>query len=337
MLDELQARDIVSSGSHVAQDRHAVLLTNSGFSMRISVILPAYRAANTIGGTLESVMRQSHAASEILLVDDGSPDDILDTIAPYSTHVTVTCKPNGGAASARNHGIEMSQGDLIAFLDADDYWEPARLERSLDVFVRYPEVGFVFSGYYEETPGTGARIHRPLEGMPLDEPFQAAGRQAFDVACRVSTITVTVRRETLGSERFATDLSTAEDRDLWVRLVLAAPVYCISEPLATAVLEPNSLSRSRVDQDCQNMLRVVHRYADVLGPSGVRDWESRVYRRWAGERLSSGQPALAVKPALRRLHYQPASLEAWWVLGKSLLLSAATRGGKANDAEPGKT
>ena len=101
--------------------------------------------------------------------------------------------------------------------------------------------------------------HPSLYDRVWDRP---AGPIVFELGRRIWTSTLLVRRDALGALRFDEGLSTAEDIDLWVRLVVAAPAYLISEPLATGVQEPSSLSRG-VDpaHDCRNMLAVVRRYA----------------------------------------------------------------------------
>jgi len=93
----------------------------------VSVIIPYYRARHTIARAVESALEQTVRPHEILVVDDGSPDDAAGATKVFGSSVTLIRKPNGGAASARNLGIEHAQGEWIAFLDADDYWEPAKL------------------------------------------------------------------------------------------------------------------------------------------------------------------------------------------------------------------
>src|SRR5947209_192198 len=94
---------------------------------KVSTVIPAYNASGTILRAIESVLAQTRPPDEILVIDDGSTEDLSLTLEPFRACVTLIRKPNGGAASARNLGLDLSRGDYIAFLDADDYWEPRKL------------------------------------------------------------------------------------------------------------------------------------------------------------------------------------------------------------------
>ena len=279
----------------------------------VSVVIPAYRASRTIGRAVESLLGQGRPPDEILVVDDGSPDDLAGALAGFEGSVTLIRKPNGGAASARNLGVDRARSDLLAFLDADDYWEPTKLARQLRIFREHPEVGMVAGRFFEEEPGAPRRLRPALDESLFGRPIRAEGPAVFGVMEEVWTTAVVVRREALGGHRFVPGLEPAEDRDLWIRLIASTPVYLDPEPLATWVLEPGSLSRSSVDRDCSNMLRVVRRYRDLLGPRGVRAHESRVFRRWAAGHLGRSSPGEALAPAWDRLVRQPGSIEAWWI------------------------
>src|SRR5690242_15829202 len=115
--------------------------------LTVSVIIPAYRCATTIRRAVDSLLAQTQPPRQILVVDDSSPDDLAAALESYGPAVTHLRKPNGGAASARNYGIERATGGLVALLDADDYWEPTKLERQVEVLRRHPEVGVVASLY----------------------------------------------------------------------------------------------------------------------------------------------------------------------------------------------
>ena len=155
--------------------------------------------------------------------------------------------------------------------------------------------------------------------------MKVEGEAAFLAATRTWTGTVVVPRQLVGEDRFVCGLEPAEDRDFWVRLIAKAPMLFISDPLATAALEPGSLSRSSVRRDCENMLRVVRRHKALLGRSGTRRWEADTYRRWAAN-LVGVEPQRAVVPAFERLCRTPLSTEAWWVLGKACLRSLTCAG-----------
>ena len=291
---------------------------------RVTVIIPAYRCAKIIGCAIDSLLKQTRPPDEIIVVDDGSPDDLVDVLGRYGSAIRLLRKENGGASSARNAGIDAATGNMIAFLDSDDYWHPTKLEGQLRVFAEHPEVGLVSSRYLVKLGDGGSMEFPELSEAPWDRVLHLSGEEAFEVAMLVWTSVMMVRREVLGDHRFDSGLTTAEDRDLWATLVCRTPVYLQSEMTATLIEIPGSLSRSDVDLDCQCMLRVVRRHHTLLGSGGVRRWEALVYRRWAGTYLGQGKGHRAVMPAVKRLCYQPFSPEGWWVLAKSSFLSLGT-------------
>jgi glycosyltransferase involved in cell wall biosynthesis len=285
-------------------------------SSRVSVVIPAYRATSTICRAIDSVVSQTSPVFEIIVVDDESPDDIQAAIRKYGTAVKYFRQSNGGAASARNFGIDHCSGDIVAFLDADDYWEPEKIARQLDVFERFPDVGLVGTCSFSQTPD-GPRVPILQSNITFEQPVQCRGESAVIHAFALSTITVAVRRSALGQSRFDTTLRTAEDRDLWIRLVASTPLYFIADRLATCVWEPGSLSRANVAADYENMLRVLRRYRPLLGARGLRRWIARSYRKAAGVHLSQRNYRGAIFAAFQSLLRNPLSVSAWWILLKS--------------------
>ena len=291
----------------------------------VSVVIPAYRAAGTIRVALESVLGQTRTPNEILVVDDGSPDDLGPVLKPYGGLVTLIRKENGGAASARNLGIDRSSGDLIAFIDADDYWEPTKLERQLETFASHPAVGLAATRYFVQ-PQLSPRQVSPVgkDGF-YGREYHGFHADVLDLMEAIWTSTVVVRREALGGLRFEPGLEPAEDRDLWIRMILSRPIYLDPEPMATWMLSPGSLSGSNIDRDCSNMLRLLDRHRGLLSRRRLRAWEADTFRRWAAGHLGKGQPGAALAPALERLRRQPASLQAWWITFKCLLMPTSRR------------
>ena len=97
----------------------------------ISVIVPVYKAEAFLRGCADSILKQTFSDLELILVEDGSPDQsgaLCDAIAAEDGRVRVFHKPNGGVSSARNLGIQEAQGDFVAFCDADDSFAPNALE-----------------------------------------------------------------------------------------------------------------------------------------------------------------------------------------------------------------
>ena len=289
VVDQIEQyyRDVLAAKVGWSEDgarRHLACSGNmsatDGKRLRVSVIIPAYRAAGTIRRAVDSVFAQTYHAAEIIVVDDGSPDDLAAAVAHYGTAVTLVRQVNQGAAAARNTGIDRASGDLIAFLDADDYWEPQKLARHVELYERMPGLGLTCSRYYVKEPGATLRQSTDVS-IPLDEELRLAGGAAFQAAIYVWTGTVVVPRKMLREERFVSGYEPAEDRHLWVRLICRAPAYFLGERLATAVMEAGSLSRSSVNRDCSNMLRVVEANRDLLGWRQARKWQSHTYYRWA--------------------------------------------------------
>lgn len=117
----------------------------------ISVIVPAYNAAETIEETLRSIAAQTHSAIEVLVVDDGSTDEtaaIVQRFRQGDDRFRIITQANAGVAAARNSGAALARSDLLAFVDADDLWARDKLERQLAALeAAGPEAGLAYSWY----------------------------------------------------------------------------------------------------------------------------------------------------------------------------------------------
>jgi glycosyltransferase involved in cell wall biosynthesis len=105
----------------------------------VSVIVPAFNAAQFIGRTLDNVLKQTHSRLEVLVVDDGSSDETADIVRAFAdrdNRVRLFQQPNAGVSAARNHAMRHAKGDYIAPLDADDLWHPLKLAKQLEHFDR---------------------------------------------------------------------------------------------------------------------------------------------------------------------------------------------------------
>ncbi|PHS14111.1 MAG: hypothetical protein COA78_06115 [Blastopirellula sp.] len=250
-------------------------------TLTVSVIIPAYNAESTISRAIASVKMQTYGAHEIIVVDDGSRIPLTDLPLQLTGNTRILRKRQGGVSSARNLGISAATGDLIAFLDADDQWSRERLADAVKVFCEFPEVQLTAGRYFvHETGNYSGNIAGPVLSM-TDQTLSLKGSQAFTTAKRISTPTVTIRREALQIDRFDTTLITAEDRDLWIRILMKSQCYLISKPLVVVELRPDSLSHSNIDTDCLCMLSVIHRYSNKIGLIACMKEYSVVHYKWA--------------------------------------------------------
>ncbi|MCC0175417.1 glycosyltransferase [Waterburya agarophytonicola K14] len=113
----------------------------------VGVIIPSYNCDRYIVQAIESVLQQEGCSYEVLVIDDGSTDSTEQVLMPYRDRIRYIKQKNQGVAAARNHGIAVAQANLIAFLDADDYFAPGKLARQAEILMQRPDVGIVHSGW----------------------------------------------------------------------------------------------------------------------------------------------------------------------------------------------
>jgi glycosyltransferase involved in cell wall biosynthesis len=177
---------------------------------RISVVIPAYNAASTIGTCVESVKRQRYPDMEIIVVDDGSGDDTAE-IAQGMPGVTTIVQGNAGPAGARNKAIGIATGEWLAFLDADEEWlGEDRLSGQLDCAARN---GAVLVGA-ERRRGSERKVS--FRRLLLGNPF------------RTSTV-LALRRAVLDAGSFEEGRCYSEDYMLWLEIVARGGAACLAD------------------------------------------------------------------------------------------------------------
>jgi glycosyltransferase involved in cell wall biosynthesis len=186
-------------------------------TISVSVVIPAYQCASYIGETLDSVLAQTFAHYEIVVVNDGSPDtDELEmSLAPYASLIRYLKQPNGGPSSARNRGIREAKGRFIAFLDSDDLWLPAHLTEQMKLLERDPKLALVYSD--SVLLRGDAPIARSFELNPqgLHVTFEALVAET----CTIGTSTVVASKQAiLDAGGFDEERRRSEDFDLWLRM-----------------------------------------------------------------------------------------------------------------------
>jgi GT2 family glycosyltransferase len=205
------------------------------------VIVAVWQAAATIGAALRSVFAQTEPPTEVVLCDDGSTDDLSAAIAPFGDAVRLLRVPHGGPSIARNTAAGASSGDFLAVLDADDTWEPRRLERIADLAEQRPDLDLITTdAWFLVDDVRRGTFYQANEFPVVDQPL-AILRGNFFFAH------VAVRRSRwLEHGGCSPQLTRGEDWDLWLRLLLAgSQAGCVLEPLATYRIHGSSLSADR--------------------------------------------------------------------------------------------
>ena len=183
---------------------------------KVSVIIPNYNYKRFLGEAVDSALGQTYNDIEVVVVDDGSKDGSREIIEGYARRIEAIFQQNQGVAAARNNGVAASNGEYIAFLDADDVWLPTKLELQAGLFAGDPELGMVHVGIVEIDDA----------GNCLDEHLNGQQGWVADELLRFQRGVILgggsgimVRRdvfEEIGG--FDTRMSTSADWDLFYRI-----------------------------------------------------------------------------------------------------------------------
>jgi glycosyltransferase involved in cell wall biosynthesis len=152
----------------------------------VSVVIPVFNGERYVAAAISSVLDQTRAPDEVIVVDDGSSDATPAVLASFGSRITVISQPNGGGADATNRGVAAAAGDVLCFLDADDLWEPPKLAIQMDWLSTQPETEAVF-GHVRQfisedlDEETAQRLACPPSPQPgVSKITMAIRREAFD-------------------------------------------------------------------------------------------------------------------------------------------------------------
>lgn len=230
------------------------MTVDSGRSVPVAVVIPAYNAEAHIASALASVNAQTVRPVELIVVDDGSTDRTATLAAAGGARV-VAQRCNAGPSAARNAGVAATRSPWIAFLDADDRWLPDKLAAQWETLQRWPDVAFcitdyvlhqadgnVLSGVLTADPAYRAIVRTATNGVAvrLDAGSFA---HALVRSMFVRQSSAIVRRELfLRSGGYERGRHLAEDYDLFIRLIAQGPAAAIERPLVEYRRRPDSLS-----------------------------------------------------------------------------------------------
>ncbi|HXV78460.1 MAG TPA: glycosyltransferase [Candidatus Binatia bacterium] len=182
----------------------------------ISVIMPCYNHARFLPEAVESVQAQNYRSLECIIVNDGSSDNTAEvaiSLLANDSRIRLVNQTNGGLAAARNRGLCEARGELVHFLDADDYILPEMYARMAEIFQRSPDVSLVYSGYQFVNSGGSSLKSFSAPAKPADVFHELLEHNLWP--CHA----IMVRKSAIDSVGyFAEGLQGCEDWDLWLRL-----------------------------------------------------------------------------------------------------------------------
>jgi glycosyltransferase involved in cell wall biosynthesis len=219
----------------------------------VSVITPSFQAARFIERTIQSVLGQDYPKVEYLVMDAGSTDGTLAILERYRGRLSWFSRPDGGAAAAINDGFARTTGSIVAWLNADDAYEPGAISAAIAGLAQAPDAAAVY--------GEGLWIDErdePLAPYPTAMPFDEAG---FARECFLCQPAVFMRRAALqASGGLDASLHYAFDYDLWIRLSRVGPFAAIPVRLARSRMHRENKTLGSRKQVFQENIRVLRRH-----------------------------------------------------------------------------
>jgi len=287
----------------------------------VSVVIATYNMANYLPLAVRSVLTQTYKNLELLVVDDGSTDDTLESIKPLlnDPRVRYITQENKGQAAAKNFGIRESNGEYIAFLDADDLWVPEKLDLQIPLFLSSKTLGVVYAKllYIDETGNKLGKVDNyGLYRGKICNPLFIRNFIRFG--------TTVVKRECfehLGT--FKENIRMGIDYDLWLRFSTQYEFDYVNRPLLYYRIWSGQMSnncRERYLTGIEIMKYFLLEYPGVVDKKTENE-------AWAHTYVGLGQClrkiARPIAPVLssyiRALFYKPSYIPAWKAIIKSIL------------------
>lgn len=241
---------------------------------RVSVVCIVYNSMTYLPATVASVLAQTFTDFELVIVDDGSSDNVIEWVSALTdARIRLVSQANKGIPGARNTGIEHARGEFIAFLDGDDLWEPMKLEKQVACLALRPEVGFVHTAI-RYIDANGHEVNQVLSVRGDGDVWRDLAVQN-PVRCGSTPL---VRRkcfEDVGV--FDPTLFFCDDWDMWIRISKRHHFAAINEPLTLYRQHGANMTKS-YQAIMPNLQRVIERtFEDV--PADCTSLKKEAYGR----------------------------------------------------------
>lgn len=284
---------------------------------KVSVIIPVFNGASFVSRAIESVLSQTLPDLELIVVDDGSTDESPQVIRSFrDPRVLYLRQDNQGPNAAYNTGIYRARGDLLAFLDSDDWWLPRKLEAQLNRLQTAPEAGLVYCSTLKVDPNGDLlkTRHADTEGQVLERLLMNN-----DIAGPSSVVVPEGVVEKVGA--FDGSLRRSGDWEMWLRIAAEFPIAAVREPLVCITNRSHSHGKD-IAASRDDSLRMLNR-AFVSYASRKMHLQAKAFARvhfLAGVRYGTlGALRDSRREFFESLRLEPTHLSAYWRLALACL------------------
>ena len=270
----------------------------------VSVVIPAYNAEAYIEAAVDSVLAQTTRDIELIVVDDGSSDSTATRVLSYGHALRCLRQANGGVARARNRGVEASRGRWVAFLDADDVWQPEKLESQTSLLGARSDCRACYTAAtVADATLRPIEVDRRPDGTATTTDFLLDG----NVVPGGGSSMLCERELLVETGGFDPDLSLCADWDMWLRLAARTRIAAIDQPFVVYRRLPGSMSRdpTLLERDTLALLAKAFSQRDAPDRSvRVRAYGYQ-YRVLSGSYLHAGLYRDALRCLVRSIRHDP--------------------------------
>ena len=281
-------------------------------SPRVSVVIPTYNRAGMIVECLESVFSQKYTDYEVIVVDDGSTDNTEDILKSYLDRITYIRHENKGNAAARNSGLAVARGELIAFLDSDDLWLADKLRRDVDYLDRHPDVDMVCANgtFFGSPKFAGKKVVPDKRAVPLAR--DGVTLKAIFTRSSLRPSAMTLRRHIIEETKgFDPDFAACVDLDFAFRVLMKYKVVFIDEPFFKMRKHDDHVSGDSERRTLFNikaiekLLREYPEARKLIGEKNIKRRLAYRYYRLGKITQKKGRKQEALSAYKRSLSYRP--------------------------------
>jgi len=290
--------------------------------MKVSIIMPVYNREKYLAEAINSVLEQTYNDIELIIIDDGSSDASLDIANDYANKhpnkVRVLSQKNAGASAARNNGIDNAKGDLVAFLDSDDFYEKTKIQEQVALYHKHPDASFIYCDYYIVNNRNEITKHvESNESMTgnIYNKLWLASSEIWGGTMMVSKVKM------IEAGGFNIDLAGSENVDLRLKLSLLGPVYYVAKPLCRYRRHDSNITlESNLMDDC--IIKLINTHLGDNGQLNLPLWKKvmSIYNFKQGMRcFSKGDYKLATGLFLKSIKFNPMQTKSYVQILRCLL------------------